>query len=177
MDELARANRLMLKKLIVVGLGMFGFAFALVPFYRAICEVTGVNRLTRADAAPANRQIDAGRVVTVQFDANPQPGSALELVPETRQLALHPGEFGQVTYRLSNLSGKPVVVQALPSYAPAAAAEYIRKLECFCFREQALAPGQSATLPVVLVVDRALPASLHTLTLSYRVVTMEGRGG
>lgn len=177
MNDVAHANRLLLKKLVVIGLGMFGFAFALIPFYRAICEATGVNWLTRADAAPVNSQVDATRVVTVQFDANPQPGSALELVPEQAQLRLHPGEFGQVSYRLSNRSDKPVAVQALPAYAPAVAAEYIKKLECFCFREQVLAAGQTVTLPVVLVVEKTLPAALDTLTLSYRVVTVEGRSG
>lgn len=170
------ANRVLLAKLLVVAVLMFGFAFALIPFYREICAALGLNELTRADTAPVNTQVDASRRLTVTLDANPQPGSPLTLMPLQPGLSVHPGEFAHVEYRIVNRSPRRIWVQALPAYAPAGAAQYFHKLECFCFREMALAPGESRTLPVVFVIDRQVPAAIGAMTLSYRVIEVAGKG-
>lgn len=175
-SDRATGNRVLLLKLLTVAVLMFGFAFALIPFYREICAALGINVLTRADVAPVNTQVDATRRLTVALDANPQPGSPLTLAPLRPSLTVHPGEFAQVEYRIVNRSPRRVWVQALPAYAPAVAAQYFHKLECFCFREMMLAPGESRTLPVVFVIDSRVPAEIGALALSYRVIEVAGKG-
>ncbi len=173
----AAGNRVLLYKLLVIAVLMFGFAFALIPFYREICAALGLNELTRADATPANTQVDLSRSLSVALDANPQPGSPLSLVPLRPSLNVHPGEFAHVEYRIVNQSQRRVWAQALPAYSPVSAAQYFHKLECFCFREMVLEPGESRTLPVVFVIDRQIPDSIGALALSYRVIEVAGKGG
>jgi cytochrome c oxidase assembly protein subunit 11 len=91
---------------------------------------------------------------------------------------VHPGELAQVVYEVENLSDRPVTGQAVPSYGPLLAAEYFRKLECFCFTRQVLEPGERRQMPVVFVVDPALPRDIGTSTLSYTFFEVEdGSGG
>jgi cytochrome c oxidase assembly protein subunit 11 len=159
-------NRRMLKRLAVFAVAMFGFGFAMVPFYRAICEVAGVNSITRRDSAPSNSQVDETRWVTIEFDANTR-GLPWKFAPASRSMRVHPGELVQIVYEVRNDSPQPVVGQAIPSYGPKGAGEYFRKLECFCFQKQELAPGESRQMPVVFVVDPSLPKEVATVTLSY----------
>ncbi len=162
----AAENRKMLVKLTVVAVGMFGFGFALVPFYKAICDVTGLNNLLNADRAPVNTQVDATRTVRFEFDANTM-GTTVRFKPVQGSVSLHPGEMVVVEYEIANVSSVPVVGQAIPSYAPKGASEYVRKLECFCFRQQRLAPGEVRRMPVQFVLDGDLPRDVSTITLSY----------
>lgn len=148
---------------------MFGFGFAMVPMYNVICDVTGLNG--RAENLLEQAQsdafdIDRDREVTVEFlaIANDVPW---ELDPEVHKLRVHPGEPVQVGYTVRNLSGKAVVAQAIPSVAPGGAAKYLNKLDCFCFSEQRLEPGEERVMPVVFLVDPALDEDISTLTLSY----------
>ena len=159
-------NRSMLKRLTIFAVAMFGFGFAMVPFYRAICEVPGINSITRRDSAPSNSQVDKSRWVTIEFDANTR-GLPWSFAPVSRSMRVHPGELVHVVYEVRNDSPRPIVGQAIPSYGPKGADEYFRKLECFCFQNQQLAPGETRQMPVVLVVDPALPKEVATVTLSY----------
>lgn len=165
----ARLNRQMLGKLALLAVLMFGFGFAMVPMYRAICELTGINLLTKADPAVQeavrNTQVDTSRTVTVEFDAN-QFGQ-WQFRPERRSLEVHPGEVVTVAYELSNSTGNELAGQAIPSYAPAVSAQYFHKLECFCFKQQALGANETRRFPVVFIVDPKLPANVSTITLSY----------
>jgi cytochrome c oxidase assembly protein subunit 11 len=172
---LAAANRRLLKKLLVVAAGMFAFGFALVPFYEQICEVTGIRNLLRPDAAPANTQVDTARTVTIEFDSNTHD-LAWKFRPVTRSVQIHPGQLATVTYEVRNALDRPVTGQAVPSYGPQYAAQYFKKMECFCFRSQTLAPGEVREMPVVFVVDPALPADVNTITLSYTFFEVAGRG-
>jgi cytochrome c oxidase assembly protein subunit 11 len=171
------ANGVMLRKLVVVAGLMFGFGFALVPFYEKICEVTGIRNVFQPDApVPTNTQIDATRQISVEFDAN------LQRLPWTfrpleSHLEVHPGELKQVVYEVKNLLDRPVTGQAVASYGPALASQYFTKYECFCFREQTLAPGETRKMPVVFMVDPKLPADVNTITLSYTFFEVNGRGG
>ena len=174
-SDLAAANRRLLKKLLVVAAGMFAFGFALVPFYEQICEVTGIRNVLRPDAPPANTQVDTTRTVTIEFDSNTHD-LAWGFKPAVRSVQVHPGEFATVTYEVRNALDRPVTGQAVPSYGPQHAAQYFKKMECFCFRSQTLAPGEAREMPVVFVVDPALPADVNTITLSYTFFEVAGRG-
>jgi cytochrome c oxidase assembly protein subunit 11 len=171
-DALQRSNRALLLRLCVVVLAMFGFGFALVPFYEKICEVTGIRNIAQPDAL-ANTQIDASRAVRIELDSNvrklPWTFRPLETV-----VAVHPGEVRQVIYEIENPTDRPLTGQAIPSYGPQQAAQYFRKLECFCFAKQTLQPGERRQMPVVFVLDPSLPEDIGTITLSYTFFEVEG---
>ncbi|PCE31530.1 cytochrome c oxidase assembly protein [Burkholderia ubonensis] len=161
-------NRSMLVKLIVVAGLMFGFGFALVPMYRAICQITGINNLVQRDVSEReakNTQIDTSRTVSVEFDANAR--GPLGFKPEHNSLDVHPGELTTIVYDVTNGQNRPVVAQAIPSYAPKQATEFFKKIECFCFTQQTLAANESRKMPVVFVIDPKLPKDVKTITLSY----------
>ncbi|MGF6664216.1 cytochrome c oxidase assembly protein subunit 11 [Paraburkholderia atlantica] len=161
-------NRSMLIKLFVVALMMFGFGFALVPMYRAICQITGVNNLVQRDVSAReakNTQVDMSRTISIEFDANAR--GLLGFKPEQRSLDVHPGEVTTVMYDVSNEQSRTIRAQAIPSYAPKQATEYFRKIECFCFTQQTLNANETKRMPVVFVVDPKLPKDVKTITLSY----------
>lgn len=155
-----------LAKLLVVTVGMFGFGFALVPFYYKICEVTGINAGAE-QALAKNTQVDTSRWVTLEFDANTNESLPWKFKPAQRSIKVHPGQLVQVEYEVINTSDKDIVGQAVPSYGPARAAQFFKKIECFCFTPQKLASGESRTMPVLLVLDPGLEKDVHTVTLSY----------
>jgi cytochrome c oxidase assembly protein subunit 11 len=172
----AESNRTTLRKLVVVAVLMFGFGWALVPLYRKICEVTGINVLAARDAkverAARNTQVDKSRIVIVEFDANKQ--GAWRFKPHKNYIEVHPGELAQVYYDLLNLENRSMAGQAIPSYAPMQAAQYLQKLECFCFQQQVLAAGETRQFPVRFVIDPQLPADVKTITLSYTFFEVAG---
>lgn len=175
--DLATANRRLLKKLLVIAVMMFGFGFALVPFYEKICEVTGIRNVFQPDEVAANTQVDSSRRVTVEFDSNTRR-LPWTFKPLQSSVSVHPGELTQVVYEVRNTLDRPVTGQAVPSFGPQQAALYLRKMECFCFRQQTLAPGEVRRMPVVFVIDSKLPSELNTITLSYTFFEVEGtRGG
>ena len=171
-ESIRRGNRALLMKLGVVVIAMFGFGYALVPFYEKICEVTGLRDIDKADAV-ANTQVDMTRFVRIEFDTNlhdmPWKFRALDATTD-----IHPGAVTQVMFEVVNTSDQPVTGQAIPSYGPREAAQYFRKLDCFCFTRQTLAPGETRRMPVVFVVDPAMPKDLSTITLSYTFFKVEG---
>jgi cytochrome c oxidase assembly protein subunit 11 len=161
-------NRSMLIKLVVVAGLMFGFGFALVPMYRAICQITGINNLVQRDATAReakNTQVDMTRTISIEFDANAR--GPLGFKPEQSSLDVHPGEVATVMYRVTNEQGRTIQAQAIPSYAPKQATEYFKKIECFCFTQQTLAANEVKRMPVVFIVDPKLPKDVKTITLSY----------
>jgi cytochrome c oxidase assembly protein subunit 11 len=161
-------NRSMLFKLVVVAFMMFGFGFALVPMYRAICQITGINNLVQRDATvreAKNTQVDMSRTISIEFDANAR--GPLGFKPEQNSMDVHPGEVTTVMYQVSNEQGHTIQAQAIPSYAPKEATEYFKKIECFCFTQQTLAANETKRMPVVFVVDPKLPKDVKTITLSY----------
>ena len=132
---------------------MFGFGFALMPFYKKICEVTGVNNVLKADVV-VNTQVDAARSVTIEFDSNLSGKLPWTFRPLQASVRVHPGELTTVMYEIRNTSDRAVTGQAIPSYGPQLAVRYFKKLECFCFTQQTLQPGEARQMPVVFV-DRA----------------------
>jgi cytochrome c oxidase assembly protein subunit 11 len=173
---LAEQNRKLFAKLALVAAGMFGFGYLLVPFYYQICAAWGVNTLGEVRAEPVNTQVDTARVVTVEFDANAQ-GLPWRFKPLVNHIQVHPGELATVEYEVVNERPVAVTGQAVPSYAPQHAAEYFKKIECFCFTQQTLAPGETRRMPVTFVVDPRLPKEVSSIALSYTFFEVAGRGG
>jgi len=174
-------NIRMVSKLLVVAAGMFAFGYALVPIYRAICEMTGINVLAAGDRnipgatskAPANTQVDTSRTITVEFDANAR--GPWEFKPAQRSLQVHPGEMVSVMYEFQNTQNRRMAAQAIPSYAPQQAAPHFNKLECFCFSQYTLEPGEKKSWPVVFVIDPKLSRDVRTITLSYTFFEVGGK--
>jgi cytochrome c oxidase assembly protein subunit 11 len=169
----AMGNRQLLMRLLIVTAGMFAFGFALVPFYEKICEVAGVRNVFEADAMPLNTQVDMTRSIGIEFDSNLKD-LAWDFKPVTPHIDVHPGAVTQVMFEVRNRLNVPVTGQAVPSYAPQLATMYFKKLECFCFRSQTLGPGEVRRMPVVFVVDPALPDGVSTITLSYTFFEVNG---
>jgi len=174
-------NIRMVSKLLVVAAGMFAFGYALVPIYRAICEMTGINVLAAGDRnipgatskAPANTQVDTSRTITVEFDANAR--GPWEFKPAQRSVQVHPGEMVSVMYEFQNTQNRRMAAQAIPSYAPQQAAPHFNKLECFCFSQYTLEPGEKKSWPVVFVIDPKLSRDVRTITLSYTFFEVGGK--
>jgi len=172
-----KLNAQMLGKLIVIAVLMFGFGYALVPIYKKICEITGVNILTPKDATVervGNTQIDKTRTITVEFDANAQ--GPWRFRPVVNSLQVHPGEMAQVVYEVVNTQARSIDAQAIASYAPQQASAHFKKVECFCFKQQTLGPNEAKQMPVVFYIDPALPKDVKTITLSYTFFEIAGKG-
>lgn len=169
-------NGTMLRKLVVVALLMFGFGYALIPIYRTICELTGVNLLTPKDSSVepvGNTQIDKTRKITVEFDANAH--GPWRFRPTVSSMQVHPGEMVQVVYEVVNKQPREVYAQAIPSYVPNEAAVHFKKLDCFCFQQQKLGPNEARQMAVAFYVDPALPKNVKTVTLSYAFFEIAGK--
>ena len=180
-------NLRMLGKLLVVTLGMFAFGYLLIPAYKAICEATGVNILSlterqvpgngvAADEARAlvkNTQVDTTRTITVEFDANAR--GPWQFKPAKRSMQVHPGEMATVLYEFENVQDRRMSAQAIPSYAPRQAAPHFNKLECFCFNQYTLDPGEKKQWPVAFVIDPRIPKDVTTITLSYTFFEVGGK--
>ncbi len=171
----------MFGKLVLVAVGMFAFGYALVPMYKAICEATGVNILALGErelpaaksSLPANTQVDTSRSITVEFDANSR--GPWEFKPAIRSLQVHPGELATVMYEFQNVQNRRMAAQAIPSYAPTQAMAHFNKLECFCFKQYTLEPGEKKSWPVVFVIDDKLSKDVTTITLSYTFFEVGGK--
>ena len=179
-------NLKMVGKLAIVAAGMFAFGYALIPLYRAICEATGINILSlterqvpgngpagaAARAAAVNTQVDKSRVITVEFDANAR--GPWHFKPAQRSIEVHPGELATVMYEFQNIQNRRMAAQAIPSYAPRQAAPHFNKLECFCFNQYRLEPGEKKQWPVAFVIDPRIPKDVTTITLSYTFFEVGG---
>ena len=181
---LRRDNRRMFGKLTIIALAMFGFGYALVPMYRTICDALGINvlsvseRVTSAGMASAagkraNTQVDTSRKITIEFDANAR--GPWDFKPAVASMQVHPGELATVMYEFRNKQNRTMAAQAIPSYAPMRSSAHFNKLECFCFNEYTLAPGEQKAWPVVFYVDPKLPKDVTTITLSYTFFEVAGK--
>lgn len=172
-DDNVHTNRQMLVKLLAAAVLMFGFGYAMVPFYRAVCDALGLNSIVKADTV-TNTQVDASRTLTIEFDANLRSDLPWTFTPVEKSVRVNPGALTQVTYEVRNRSGRQVTGQAIPSFGPQVAGRYFKKLDCFCFTQQTLAPGESRTMPVVFTIEPDLPQEIGTITLSYTFFEVEG---
>jgi cytochrome c oxidase assembly protein subunit 11 len=180
MARLDRENRKMVGKLLVVAAGMFAFGYALIPIYKHVCEALGINILALSEqqvpggaAARGNTQVDTSRVITVEFDANAH--GPWEFKPAQSSIRVHPGELATVMYEFQNVQNRRMSAQAIPSYAPRNAAAHFNKIECFCFNQYTLEPGEKKQWPVAFVIDPKLPKDVKTITLSYTFFEVGGK--
>jgi len=179
-------NRKLVIKLLVLVAAAFAFGFALVPLYDVLCAATGFNGRTRgpgrvgvggivnAASAPVSR-IDLTRVVTVEFTGTVMPGLPWEMRPLTTSLDLHPGELHQAKFLVHNQSAQTIVGQAVPSVSPGQAAQHFEKLDCFCFSQQTLVPGETKELPLTFIIKPEIDPQIHTVTLSYAFFNVAGQ--
>ena len=158
-------------RLVLLAAACFAFGFALVPLYDTLCKAVGFNGKTLKDAITAKdlpaTGIDTGRSLGVQFTTTLMPGLPWEIRPLEPAIELHPGELRTTRFLVRNLSDKPIVGQAVPSVSPTVAAQYFKKLDCFCFTQQTLAPGESPEMALTFVVDREIGNEISELTLAY----------
>jgi cytochrome c oxidase assembly protein subunit 11 len=175
------ANVKMVGKLAVVACGMFAFGYALIPIYKHLCEVTGINILAfgerqvpgNSTATPDNTQVDLTRTITVEFDANSR--GPWQFKPAQASVKVHPGQLTTVMYEFQNTQDRKMAAQAIPSYAPRQAANHFNKLECFCFNQYVLEPGEKKQWPVAFVIDPRLSKDVTTITLSYTFFEVGGK--
>jgi cytochrome c oxidase assembly protein subunit 11 len=179
--SLRKENLKIVGKLGVITLGMFAFGYALVPIYRAICEATGINILALSErqvpgiksTLPANTQVDRSRTIVVEFDTNVR--GPWDFKPLVRSMEVHPGELATVMYEFQNIQNREMSAQAIPSYAPKQSGRHFNKLECFCFTQYTLAPGEKKEWPVAFVIDPRISKDVTTITLSYTFFEVGGR--
>ncbi len=172
MTETQNHQRKHLVLLFSLAVGMFGFAYALVPLYQVFCEVTGLNGKTSGRPADPVTISDtlvvaSDREVTIQFLAIVGNGMPWEFRPEKHQLRVRLGEINTIDYYARNRANQAVTGQAVPSVAPGAAAKYLHKIECFCFSQQHLEAGEDRYMPLRFYIGVDLPEEIHTLSLSY----------
>ncbi len=167
--------------LFAVVAGMTGLAFASVPLYRLFCQVTGYGGTPRTEAValPATA---VSEQITVQFDANVNPALPWRFAPGQRQVRVRLGEQNLAYYEAVNDSDRPVTGTAVFNVSPYKAALYFNKIDCFCFNEQTLTPGQQVSMPVSFYVDPAILDDPNTrdvsvITLSYTFYPVEDDGG
>ena len=157
----------MLKKLLIVAMVMFAFGYAMIPFYKKICEVAGINNLLQPDIlVEETQQVDTSRLLTVELDANTR-GLPWQFKPLQSTVRIHPGELVEVMYEIKNTSDREVNAQAIPSYAPLLVSQYLKKFECFCFTKQVLKPYEVRQMPVQFLIEPEFPEDINTLTISY----------
>lgn len=161
-------NTKLVKKLVLIVIGMFGFGFALVPLYDVFCDITGLNGKTNTEAASAeNISVNKSRQLNVQFIAIKNKDMSWQFKPVEKTVTVYPGEVKLVNFYAKNESINDTVGQAVPSVSPGQAASYFNKIECFCFNRQPLKAGEETLMPLTFYIDEDLPHDIETLTLSY----------
>jgi cytochrome c oxidase assembly protein subunit 11 len=163
-----RENQRLTLKLLGIAAGAFAFAFALVPLYDVLCEVTGFgNQKDLREASVVIEKPDPSRTITVDFLAELPSVGSWTFAPVKRSMTVQPGRLYEIDFVAHNLTGRATVGQAIPNIAPGKATAYFRKTECFCFVPQKFAANEQRAMPVRFIVDPALPKHLDRITLSY----------
>ncbi|ASK33156.1 cytochrome c oxidase assembly protein [Alloalcanivorax mobilis] len=175
-NSLEARNKRTLKKLTIWAVAMFGFAFAMVPFYNVICDITGLNGKTSSTAnTEAPSRLVEDRKVVVEFITQNGTGMNGDFLPASRRVEVHPGEITLVNFYASNPKSSNIVTQSIPSVSPGEAARYLHKTQCFCFDQQTLAAGERKEMPMIFYLDPELPRHINTLTLSYTIFDVTDR--
>ncbi|MDO9423859.1 MAG: cytochrome c oxidase assembly protein [Methylobacter sp.] len=167
-EAVKRKNVKLVRILVFVVLGMFGFGYALVPLYDVLCEVTGINgKVESAAVKEVNYVVDKNREITVEFMTALNETTPMVFRSEIKKLKIHPGEYYTVNFYAENKTDKVMVARAIPSISPGLAAEFFKKTECFCFSEQTFKAREGRTMPVRFVVNPEIPEKYKTITLAY----------
>jgi cytochrome c oxidase assembly protein subunit 11 len=167
-EQLDLKNKILVRKILWMLLGSLLFAFALVPIYDVLCDITGLNGKTSNTATVLSKaKVDNTRWVNVQFTTNVMPGLGWNFYPKQSGIKLHPGQIETVVFIAKNTTNQVVVGRAVPSITPGIAAANLKKIECFCFINQALKPGEEKEMPLRFFVSPELPKDVSDMTLSY----------
>ncbi len=167
-ESLNRKNTKLVRTLILVAVGMFGFGYALVPLYDVLCDITGLNGKFKGQTVnPVTYEVDKKREISVEFLTSLNESTPMLFRAETKSLKIHPGAYYTVNFYAENKTDKAMVAQAIPSFSPGAVADFFKKIECFCFTQQTFKPRESKMMPMRFVVDPALPEKFKTITLAY----------
>lgn len=166
-EERRVANRRLGLKLLWLVAGAILFAVGMVPLYNVICSATGLNGKTSNVAALDSTSVDTARWVTVEFTGNVMPGLGWNFYPTQASMRVHPGQIETATFMAKNMTNEAVTGQAIPSVSPGLASVYFKKIECFCFSQQKLNPGESKEMPLRFYVSKDLPKDVEVVTLSY----------
>ena len=163
-----RANRRLLRGLLIMTAGSFAFGWALIPLYDVFCRVAGVgNAQARAGSVNAQEAVDPTREVTVEFVADPASVGSFDFRPKAASMRVHPGKLYDAEFYARNLTQAASVAQAVPSISPTVAARYFHKTQCFCFSPQHFEAGEGRDMPVRFIVDPQLPPNVDKITLAY----------
>lgn len=174
-NDTRQENNRIIGRLLILVVTMFGFGFALVPLYDVFCDITGINGKTGGQVTLSEAmKVDTSRDIKIEFIATLNENMPWEFKPMVYSVMVHPGEPTRIEYLAINKTNRTIVGQAVPSVAPGLAAQYFQKTECFCFTEQELKAGEEKRMPVVFVIDPALPDDLQELTLSYTFFVKPG---
>ncbi len=159
-------------KLVVLAVAMFGFAlFVLPPLYDAFCELTGLNGKGGITATTEERptRVVEDRVVRVTFTATNNENMPWEFRPNDVIMKVNPGQVVDTSFFAQNNTEETMVSRAVPSFVPSSAAKYFHKIECFCFDNQTLTPGETANMGIQFYVDPEIPKNITNITLSYTI--------
>jgi cytochrome c oxidase assembly protein subunit 11 len=169
-DPKRRANRKLLRALLIMTAGSFAFGWLLVPLYDVLCRAAGIgNAEAKAGRSVVVEAVDPNREVTVEFIAEPASVGSFDFRPAVASMRVHPGKLYDAEFRARNLTNIASVAQAVPSISPTGTAKYFHKTECFCFSPQKFAAGETRDLPVRFIVDPQLPGNVDKLTLAYTI--------
>jgi len=157
------------RNLAIIVVAMFGFGYLMAPLYDVLCQVTGIGGKTgRTDERTAGAAVvDTSRTITVEFTGNTNSGLPWEFRPLVKKLDVHPGAVHEVKYLVRNPTNETITAQAVPSVTPIQSALFFKKLECFCFTQQTLKPGETREMPVRFVVETGVDRDVKIVTLSY----------
>ena len=153
--------------MVLAALLMFGFGFAIAPYYNAICSYFGIGQGEPGAAQERPYQADQSREVTVEFVTAVNGAMPLEFRAETAKLKVHPGQYYTVNFYAENTSDHKLVGRAIPSISPAWASAHFQKTECFCFSEQEFEPHKGRQMPVRFVVDPSIQPNIQEMALAY----------
>ncbi len=166
MKQASSNNKLITKLVLSVAL-MFGFGFALVPLYDVFCRVTGING--KVDLTPAEflQSSQSNRLLKIQFIAVNNESMPWQFKPSSYSMKVKLGKTYQTSYQAANLTANNMVAQAVPSVSPSEAAQYLQKVDCFCFNRQPLKAGEEKKMGLAFNIDPKMPEYIKTITLSY----------
>jgi cytochrome c oxidase assembly protein subunit 11 len=167
-ESLRRANRKLIRGLLIMTGGAFAFGWALVPLYDVLCRASGIgNAEAKAGRAVVTEAVDPSREITIEFLAQPASVGSYDFHPKAASMRVHPGKLYDAVFFARNLTAQASSAQAVPSISPSGSARYFHKTECFCFSPQRFAAGEGREMPVRFIVDPALPPNIDRLTLAY----------
>ena len=167
-ESVTHKNAKLVRILVFVVLGMFGFGYALVPLYDVLCDITGLNGKVESSAIKeVGYEVDKSREITVEFMTALNETTPMVFRSEVKKIKVHPGEYYTVNFYAENKTDKVMIARAIPSISPGLVAEFFKKTECFCFSEQTFKAREGRTMPVRFVVNPEIPKEYKTITLAY----------